>query len=485
MPVFLGDLPIEIVEHIVSEIEHPRDLLSLALSNSSLKNIIIPYHIQFRHIACDPCREYLWQYLSDHPHLAARIRQIEIIPEGEHRRLAVAKKVIVPGIIPGGAPSTRRYRKWDHADALLPLAAAIVHMPNLRRFGVIRSYAYAAEYLSAFLAVMYQNCPNLTEFQAAIGFISPPHSPGLPESSLKNISHASGLSRMSLMVGSSNRALVAAVLNVLYNSPGLQELSLWGSKPFRPSFLSLLRDGHWRMLKHLMLRNILLFRPVPDEEVQKGLLASFFARHDQLVSLCMDEPGIIVPDSLRPGALPKLRSLQLCLDSQPLSVMIPSDMRNRLSFLAVDLALYDIDDITDMKCLRRLWITTTQRPSSIATLVKAAPQLHRLRFGTPSGETCSSYAKALSCSTELTHLYINPYSHTDHLTSHSVAEKLAVVPKLKYVSQAAASTLGVEIIRDSSGEFSSHKDCRVLAGDNARESWGDTSTDVFATPYYL
>jgi hypothetical protein len=277
---------------------------------------------------------------------------------------------------------------------------------------------------------------------------------------------------------------------------------------FRPNLLSLLQDNHWPMLKRLILSNFSVSQTgnIEDDPIDGPIepFSSFFARHEQLVCVFVDQLGAIVSESLRPGALPNLRSLQFRQDLLPLS-FIPTDMRNRLSFLAVDISQHDMGLIGKMKNLTRLWINTTQAPPVINMLVEAAPQLHRLRFRTPHGlEVCPFhltpevnakhtvyvrqyivYAEPLSHLTALTHLYIHPINRHDQLKPHTVAEQLAIVPRLKYISQSAVSTLGIEINRNASGGYSSYNDCRLLAGNDARDSWGDGPVDLFNSPDYL
>ena len=48
----MSNVPNELFERIISEIDLTSDLLHFALVSKSLKNIIIPYHIQLRRIRC-------------------------------------------------------------------------------------------------------------------------------------------------------------------------------------------------------------------------------------------------------------------------------------------------------------------------------------------------------------------------------------------------------------------------------------------------
>jgi hypothetical protein len=73
--------PMELVDHISSFVESPKDLLSLSLTSKRACNVIIPRHIQFRHLRCDIRRATLWRRLAELPTLAARFVTVEITDE--------------------------------------------------------------------------------------------------------------------------------------------------------------------------------------------------------------------------------------------------------------------------------------------------------------------------------------------------------------------------------------------------------------------
>ncbi|KAF8516325.1 hypothetical protein BU17DRAFT_25245, partial [Hysterangium stoloniferum] len=68
--------PTEILDAIVSEIERPGDLLQLALTKKSFKNLIIPWHIRYRVIVVHLFHPRLWELLASRPNLASRIRDL-------------------------------------------------------------------------------------------------------------------------------------------------------------------------------------------------------------------------------------------------------------------------------------------------------------------------------------------------------------------------------------------------------------------------
>ncbi|KIJ50362.1 hypothetical protein M422DRAFT_100358, partial [Sphaerobolus stellatus SS14] len=76
----------DILEHLLSFIDSPKELLALALSSRSFYQLIIPYHLHLRHIRCDPLLVSLWSTLASKPAFARRVRRLELVPTGSHGR---------------------------------------------------------------------------------------------------------------------------------------------------------------------------------------------------------------------------------------------------------------------------------------------------------------------------------------------------------------------------------------------------------------
>jgi hypothetical protein len=70
-------LPPETVDEIAGLISHPRDLLPLALTCKSLKELIIRRHLEYRVIRA-PLWSAVWEHLALRPDLARNVRSVQI-----------------------------------------------------------------------------------------------------------------------------------------------------------------------------------------------------------------------------------------------------------------------------------------------------------------------------------------------------------------------------------------------------------------------
>ncbi|RDB15909.1 hypothetical protein Hypma_003569 [Hypsizygus marmoreus] len=76
-PSFL-QLPGEILEDILSELDLPRDLISLALVCRAAKNLVIPRHSEYRVIRTHSTAPFLWAHLARRADLARHIREVQL-----------------------------------------------------------------------------------------------------------------------------------------------------------------------------------------------------------------------------------------------------------------------------------------------------------------------------------------------------------------------------------------------------------------------
>lgn len=77
MCALLLRLPFDILEHLLESLDSP-DLLSLALSCSTWKNIIIPHHLEYREIIMTIDHHSIWRHLAERPSLAENVRRLVI-----------------------------------------------------------------------------------------------------------------------------------------------------------------------------------------------------------------------------------------------------------------------------------------------------------------------------------------------------------------------------------------------------------------------
>ena len=77
MCALLLRLPFDVLEYIIETLDR-RDLLSLALSCSAWKDIIIPRHLEYREISLSVDHHSIWKHLAERPNLAANVRRLVI-----------------------------------------------------------------------------------------------------------------------------------------------------------------------------------------------------------------------------------------------------------------------------------------------------------------------------------------------------------------------------------------------------------------------
>lgn len=104
MPTTLVDEPSEILEHIIYYIDRPRDLLHLALAAKTMRDLIIPTHLEFRVIRSNLDRPRLWDILVAFPVVTAAIAVLEIVRRSDHDEDVIAPKRFTEGLAAAGIP---------------------------------------------------------------------------------------------------------------------------------------------------------------------------------------------------------------------------------------------------------------------------------------------------------------------------------------------------------------------------------------------
>ena len=77
MCALLLRLPFDILEYVIETLDR-QDLLSLALSCSAWKDIVIPRHLEYREISLSVDHHSIWKHLAERPSLAANVRRLVI-----------------------------------------------------------------------------------------------------------------------------------------------------------------------------------------------------------------------------------------------------------------------------------------------------------------------------------------------------------------------------------------------------------------------
>lgn len=74
----LLQLPTQLLDFVASKIIYQRDLLSLAVSHSTLRDIVIPFHLHYRLIECTEDDGEMWTHLQDSSRRVENIRTLRL-----------------------------------------------------------------------------------------------------------------------------------------------------------------------------------------------------------------------------------------------------------------------------------------------------------------------------------------------------------------------------------------------------------------------
>ncbi|KAF8505084.1 hypothetical protein BU17DRAFT_71532 [Hysterangium stoloniferum] len=452
-PLPMDKHPFEVLEHIVAELDRPKDLLALALSSRTFPDIIIPHYIEFRDIRCDPHRTTLWNSLAARPHLAARIRRLELIPEYAEaaglRPPNIKRKPIIPGQFADMPLNQSELRDVDGKktdECFLALAAAVKEMCGLVRFRWERNHTCSPTLGSVFASLIESGAP-IKELGADL--FDDNHG-GWPRrlfgKFINEIWCFSNLTKVSVEVGQKDGLAPIPEQGrkitqmLIARCPSIQELNI--NFCDRPAFDELLEDGHWPMLTRLTIgeRAIPYYNNYIHATMYSVRMRHFLKRHDNIECLCLKGK-----DALWPGALQEA----------------PMDADCEVLLL-------------ETKMLRSCVAQIQHGFSPGLIKHKHLPKLERLSI---TVSDITPYVDGILELTHLTHLEGVHEIIDTHSQGLALLEKLAILPKLTYIKVTVNGQFRwVTLERDQGGHYTGvwHVTRKTeVRGENLRSTeWG-------------
>lgn len=117
-------LPVEVLIHVIEFIDHPKDLFSLASTARALYAIIVPQHIDYRHISCEISSKYVWGHLLDTPYDTwSSIRYLDV--SKFHGRTQIPRKCKISGSPP---PSWSRDDVLKESDTFIRVLSRMINL---------------------------------------------------------------------------------------------------------------------------------------------------------------------------------------------------------------------------------------------------------------------------------------------------------------------------------------------------------------------
>ncbi|GJJ12814.1 hypothetical protein Clacol_007059 [Clathrus columnatus] len=491
-------LPLHTIwDEIAYLIGSTKDLLSLALTCRIFKKLIIPDHLEYRHIRYDLCRTDVWMSLCDRPRLAKGIRSVKLVcMAGPFVRLPRA----LSGA-PGGRHRAGRITCQLTDKELAMIRSSLSKMLSLKSFVWTPSYILP-QVVFDILKTLTSEIQFLEEL--SINFMRLMSS---REDTL--LDNPSIWSLTNLTKVNMNYPVAAAVRMLIY-CPNIEYLHLF--QPFQASVLYMMQYSHWKKLRRLNLglAGAQIIPPSrPEEEDTPAIISSFFDRHPDLESLHFTPFNIPIP-KLSSTHLARLRSaggLYCAPDPFMLtSSFLSNDIISRLVHWRIQIANVNIDSLPQMDKLESFYLPLedSRLPDSFFTFLLKAPNLKKIYLeidieyylytrGCRGLGAWELVVDALLECSSLTHAFCEfqfPYimnTHESLWDSSACAErsgadprqealykKLSALPTLKYLRVTlSGGKKFVKLERDGDGVYSGYQFVTSKEVGGCPRYWGD------------
>ncbi|KDQ63769.1 hypothetical protein JAAARDRAFT_203163 [Jaapia argillacea MUCL 33604] len=303
----IKNLPAELFEAVVDNIDNPSDIFFLALTCKQFERILL-VRLEYIHISAPSQHSALWHHLATHPELARHVRTLRIT--------SIAQRL--PGVIP-------RFDQRSVRTVCDPDVDVSTFCQALRWMVDLRAIQWGCDHSVPHFSgdgvwdTLKESCPRLSEVGVVdlrVGRfgrldVEGDGSGGHPWVYNSKIFNLCDITKFSMVTGaleaSRDDKNVDPLKNFLLRCPDLDTLvirfpsQLISLSP--PSFDDIFTQGHWPNLKILSLSNV-----VCSPEV----FHKFLSRHPNIEALDIAE-GYASPipwQAIQPGSLPNLREFK-------------------------------------------------------------------------------------------------------------------------------------------------------------------------------
>ncbi|GJJ12782.1 hypothetical protein Clacol_007027 [Clathrus columnatus] len=381
MPLPKGLRVYTIWDEISFLIDSPKDLLSLALTCRTFKELIIPDHLEYRIICCDFRRPDVWKFLASRPWLARRMRAIVIVDCEVSSFTCLPQPFRYTRPLCDSKPVVRENFTWtqkiDHPD-FIDISSAL--RPDLEGL-----------------------CVNLI----GMGLYTEPELETINMLSVWTREH---LHLKRVIIRQTTEAAMQMILSCL----DIEDLSL--SRLSLTSTSYLMRHATLKKMRRLNLELSLSVRP--KEGIPPIIISSFFKYHTNIERLAFSSRPPMPVSTLPRSCLPNLRSI--AATHKVMTSLLPANIISRLVHWERQDnrdRLPRAIDVPPMDKLESLYLTGRNIIlGSITEVLQKAPNLKKLSFdlGPKSGDIgypgCQSYDLE-----EIANIFLLPFLKRTHI----------------------------------------------------------------------
>ncbi|GJJ14278.1 hypothetical protein Clacol_008542 [Clathrus columnatus] len=325
------NFPPELFLHIIHQIDQPKDLLSLALTNRIFCTTIIPDHMDYRQIWCEVDKDEVWNHLLEQRSRCQAIRTL-IVDNSEKRYIPRrCYDEFKSNNISDPSPGLGFRRMFSQQK----FCEALSRMSNLRTLKCALSDEDVAKRVVN--GISRSGCV-LDQFEVVVGRRLEDQE--LDESPFRfeiMSPHLNSLSKFTVYAQIFAKIDTKSMMQTLSNMPNLTYLKLTCPTISLPQFLTI---GRWPKLKALTLQ---LASLKDEEDGDDGTytkhLRAFFTRHPRLESL--DFYGTLLPGCMYDSKdfLPRLTAFRNdYYQVFPIGTILPITVSRNLTHLTVFVA---------------------------------------------------------------------------------------------------------------------------------------------------
>lgn len=393
----LTTLPVEVLENIISYIDRPYDLLSLALTRKYFCFIIIPSHLSLRRVVLKLQDPISWKDLSERSYFfLERMRELRVVFSKRTNWIDELRDLSFPLYIDSHSPEPAPWYDLDDQRLREALSTYFDRLETLLKkserlisFSIRYDYPIGRQVRDRLLSHLSSSSllKELEISSSPLTQVNPTHTiPSLHHSQAFDISSLNfpRLSVLSLTIGSEMEGFRTLIEGPILNWVQLSDILLVSKTEAYLSSTNFFSRGRWPSLKRLTVHRFRI--DTDDLESVTTMLQAFFQRHQTLERLSLAEyhqPTSFLGlwDRVQPARdLPSLKSLYFHFGD---NFSIPLTFFNHLEHATIfgDITSEGDHSIPKMFPLKSLVYESSCPSRLVGKALQKAPVLERLALG--------------------------------------------------------------------------------------------------------
>ncbi|GJJ16149.1 hypothetical protein Clacol_010429 [Clathrus columnatus] len=350
-------------DEIAHFLDSTKDLLSLASTCHTFKELIIPDHLHYRHLSVNICKPSVWEFLERRPRLGKSVRSIEL-----------SNKIREDFLPPALSVLTKRTPANISDKDIAAFKSAVSCIPLLKNLYWDCMGSGSPEQLIDISHTLTTSAPCLEGLDINLSDLTI-MMPDQQQMKRLSIWSLTSLKRVILRTSYPSPDGIRMILSC----PNIEDLYSEATSSMDTFPFYLMQQANWKNLRRLEFQELSLQNEEERDIDISAIVTSFFVQHPNIECLRFYASSDTPVPTLPPSSLPKLRSFSS--DLSVVTSLLSRTIMSRLVHLTCTVTEVDpsiLPQMDKLESLRLFGNANGNGPELIDPFLSKAPSLKKI-----------------------------------------------------------------------------------------------------------